>query len=118
MTDHLSVSEDHNRPVIMDTFTSERKENVLKFVEMEKVLDNFSVMMVTEMMVMAARKPAKFSKVSTALSLTQLLYACMLEQLISSQQSATKILTVISSSSSVNFLPSKNSSTTSSGKKA
>jgi hypothetical protein len=67
VTDRLSVSEDHNRPVIMGTFTSERKENVLKFVEMEKVLDNFSAMMVTELMVMAARKPAKFNKTSTAL---------------------------------------------------
>ena len=77
MTDRLSVSEDRNRPVIMDTFTSERKENVLKFVEMEKVWDNFSAMTATELMVMAARKPAKFSKASTALSLTPLLSVCM-----------------------------------------
>lgn len=42
------VFKDRNNHVIMVLFTLNKKNNVYKFVEMEKCLDNLNVMMVTE----------------------------------------------------------------------
>lgn len=42
------VFKDQNNHVIMDIFTFNKKNNVYKFVEMGKCLDNLNVMMVTE----------------------------------------------------------------------
>lgn len=42
------VFKDQNNHVIMDLFTFNKDNNVYKFVEMGKCLDNLNVMMVTE----------------------------------------------------------------------